>query len=129
MPFHRLEVFQKAYRLALEVHRLSLGFPPVEQFGLAKQVRDSSKSIPVCIGEGMGKQESPKDVVRFLRMALGSCDETRIWLDFSKDLGYISVAVHRDLDRRYREVGRMLTGLRKRWSSGSDPAGRPSSSF
>ena len=27
MPYHRLDVYQKAYQLALEVHRLSLGFP------------------------------------------------------------------------------------------------------
>ena len=115
MPFHRLDVYQKAYRLALEVHKLTLGFPKIEQYALASQLRNSSKSIPVNIGEGMGKQESPKDVVRFVRFALGSCDETRIWLDFAKDLGYIALDIHRQLDARYREVGRMLTGLRKRW--------------
>ena len=117
MPFHRLDVFKKAYHLALEVHRFTLGFPKIEQYGLARQLRDSSKSIPANIGEGMGRQESPKDVVHFIRMALGSADETRIWLDFARDLGYISRRDHEDLDKRYREVGRMLTGLRKRWAN------------
>ncbi len=118
MPFHQLDVFRKSYQLALEIHKLSLGFPKTEQFGgLGSQLRDSSKSIPVNIGEGMGKQESPRDVVRFVRIALGSCDEVRIWLDFARDLEYIKPDKHRELDLRYCEVGRMLTGLRKRWMS------------
>ena len=49
---------------------------------LASQLRRSSKSICANLGEGMSKQASSKDVVRFLRMALGSCDETRIWLKY-----------------------------------------------
>src|SRR6185436_14742085 len=55
MPYHRLDVYQKAYQLALEVHRISLGFPKLEQYGLAQQLRASSKSIAVNLAEGMGK--------------------------------------------------------------------------
>ena len=43
--FEDLEVFQRAYRLSLEVHKLSLGFPSIEQQGLADQLRRASKSI------------------------------------------------------------------------------------
>ena len=118
MPFHRLDVYKKSYGLALEVHKLTLSFPKSEQYDLARQLRNATKSIPVNIGEGMGRQESPKDVLHFIRIALGSCDETRIWLDFARDLGYIRPELHKLLDERYREVGRMLTGLRKRWANG-----------
>ena len=38
-----LGVFQRAYRLSLEVHRASLEFPRIEQFGLAGQIRRASK--------------------------------------------------------------------------------------
>ena len=58
MPYHRLNVYQKSYQLALEIHRLTLTFPKIEQYELASQIRRSSKSIPVTIAEGMGKQES-----------------------------------------------------------------------
>ena len=34
-----LEVFQRAYRVSLEVHRASLDFPRIEQFALDDQVR------------------------------------------------------------------------------------------
>ena len=60
MPYHRLDVYQKAYQLALEVHRISLGFPQLEQYGLAQQLRASSKSIPVNIAEGMASRKVPR---------------------------------------------------------------------
>ena len=117
MLVDQLDVYRKAYELSLAIHKRSLAFPRFEQFELASQVRRSSKSICVNLGEGMGKQASPKDVLRFLRMSLGSCDETRIWLKYSLDLGYIEVEEYTQLHDGYCEVGRMLTGLVKRWSA------------
>jgi len=119
MPYHRLEVFKKAYALALELHRVSRKFPKSEQYELAQQLRKSTKSIPANIAEGMGKQESKADVRRFMRIAVGSCDESRVWLEFAKDLGYISAAEHDKYDRRYREIGRMLQGIIKRYGGSS----------
>ena len=115
MPYHRLDVYQKAYQLALEVHRISLGFPKIEQYGLAQQLRGSSKSIPANIAEGMGKQESAADVRRFIRMALGSCDETRVWMEFARDLGYLEPETQSQFEQRYQEVGRMLQGVIRRY--------------
>jgi four helix bundle protein len=97
------------------VHRISLEFPKLEQYGLAQQLRGSSKSIAVNIAEGMGKQESPAEVKRFVRIAIGSCDETRVWLEFARDLGYLNALQHKALEERYQEVGRMLQGLIKRY--------------
>ena len=37
--FEDLEVFQRAYRISLDVHRKSLDFPRIEQWGLADQIR------------------------------------------------------------------------------------------
>ena len=70
MPYHRLEVYQKAYKTALDVHRTSLKFPQIECYELASQLRRSTKSIAANIAEGMGKQSSKADVKRFLYMAL-----------------------------------------------------------
>ena len=119
MPYHRLDVYQKAYQLALEVHRMSLEFPQLEQYGLAQQLRGSSKSIPANIAEGMGKQESPAEVKRFMRVAIGSCDETRVWLEFARDLGYLQPERQAALEARYQEIGRMLRGVIKRYDGGT----------
>ena len=115
MPYHRLDVFKKAYALALELHTASIRFPKSEQYELAQQLRKSSKSIPANIAEGMGKQDSRADVRRFIRIAVGSCDESRVWLEFARDLGYISAAEQGEYDRRYQEIGRMLQGIIKRY--------------
>ncbi len=120
MPFHKLDVFRKAYALSLRMHRATLGFPQFEQFELASQLRRSTKSICANIGEGMGKQASPKDVVRFLRTALGSCDETRIWLEYARDLRYLEPTRFAEFYDGYCEVGRMLNGLVSVWSARAD---------
>ena len=51
--FEDLEVFQRAYRLSLEVHKLTLSFPSIEQQGLADQLRRASKSILSQPGGGV----------------------------------------------------------------------------
>ena len=115
MPFHKLDVYRKAYDLSLLLHRKTLGFPKLEQYELASQVRRSSKSICANIAEGMGRQASPKDVVSYLRNSLGSCDETRIWLEYARDLGYLTPDEFASLHDGYCEVGRMLNGLVLSW--------------
>ena len=55
--FEDLMVFRRAYQISLEVHRISLQFPRVEQFGLAEQIRRASKSICANVAEGFGKQD------------------------------------------------------------------------
>ena len=111
MNYKDLGVFQKSYLLALEIHKLRLRFPSIEQRELASQLRRSSKSIPANIAEGMGKSLSSRDIKRYLRIALGSNDETKTWLMFSKDLGYIDDSSFNVFTERYEEVGKMLWGL------------------
>jgi four helix bundle protein len=116
-PYERLDVYQKAYQLALELHRLTLGFPKIEQFELASQLRRSSKSIAINIVEGMGRQASATEVVRYIRISMGSCDESRIWLKFAKDLGYVDAAVHTQHCKSLIEIGKMLRGVLQRYES------------
>src|SRR5437867_22895 len=125
MPYHNLDVFKKSYALSLEMHRTTLAFPKFEEIEIGRQLRRASKSITANLVEGMARQHSSKDVCRFLREALGSCDETRLWLDYAKELGYIPGERHSEWIARYCEVGRMLNGLNRKWSgrdAGADRA-------
>ena len=108
-----LEVFRKAYQLSLEIHRRTLQFPRFEQFETAAQMRRSSKSVCANLVEGLGKNQSPKEKARFIAISIGSNDETRMWLVYSKDLGYLNPNEYESLERRYGEVGRMLYGLKR----------------
>ena len=117
--FEDLEVFRRAYRMSLEVHRASLDFPRIEQFALADQVRRASKSICANIAEGFGKQrQSRSEFHRFLMMATGSADEMQVWVLYARDLGYVGGDVAERWRGEYREIARMLQGLSRR---SSDP--------
>ncbi len=43
MSFKRLEIYNKAFELALEVHEQTLTFPKMENYELSTQLRKSSK--------------------------------------------------------------------------------------
>src|SRR5271166_452729 len=103
-----LEVFRRAYRLSLEIHKSSLALPRIEQFALADQLRRSSKSICANLAEGFAKQSySAAEYRRYLAVAIGSSDETQLWR-YCIDLGYIEEVVGRRWMADYVEISRML---------------------
>jgi four helix bundle protein len=112
VSFEDLEVFQRAYRMSLEIHRKSLTFPPIEQRVLGDQLRRASKSICANVAEGYGRQKRSKaEFKRFLQMAIGSSDEMRVWARYAFDLGYIDEAVWRQWRDEYQTITRMLQSL------------------
>ena len=114
--FEDLEVFQRAYKASLEIHKLSLEFPQREQYGLGEQIRKASKSICANIAEGFGKQSySSKEFKRYLLIAIGSSDEMRVWLRYCLDLNYLSEERWRYLRDEYKEIAKMLAGLHRSW--------------
>ena len=109
-----LKVFQRAYRLSLDLHRASLGWPRAEQFGgVADQVRRSSKSICALLVEGGGRQPgSDAEFRRYVVMAIGSADEARLWCRYAADLDLAPPATSQAWQTELSEIARMLQGLR-----------------
>ena len=121
--FEDLEVFKRAYRVSLEVHRASLDFPAIEQRALGDQVRRASKSICANLAEGFAKQrQSAPEFKRFLLMAIGSADEMRVWLRYCLDLGYIDEPSWQCWRDEYQEIAKMLQGLQRNWQGRPKPA-------
>jgi four helix bundle protein len=112
-----LEVFRRAYRISLDLHRASLRFPKIEQFGgLADQMRRASKSICENLAEGFGKQRrSNAEFRRYLLMAIGSADEMQVWLKYCSDLEYVDQKVCERWRDEYRQIARMLQSLATKW--------------
>lgn len=50
--FKDLKVYQLAYKLAMEIFEISKSFPKEEIYSLTNQIRRSSRSVAVNIGEG-----------------------------------------------------------------------------
>jgi len=115
--YHDLEVFRESYAAALAVSKLTKKFPRLEQFELARQLRRAARSVPANIVEGWAKRASTPEFKRYLQVAIGSCDEVRMWLDLSRDEEYISEGECKELKDRFNRIGAMLQSLWKQWRS------------
>ena len=111
--FEDLEVFQRGYKVSLEIHRASLQLPRNEQYGLADQVRRASKSVVVNLAEGYGKRRSKAEFRRYIQIAIGSADEMRVWVRYLYDLEYIDRRQWQEWREEYQQIARMLNGLYK----------------
>jgi four helix bundle protein len=116
--FRDLDVYKKAFDVSLQMHKLSLTLPSIEQYALANQMRRASKSICANIAEGFGKQSSSKNEFRrFLSMAQGSCQEMKVWLEYCLALHYIQQSEYDEYYDSYDHVARMLQKLHSKSDS------------
>ncbi len=110
-----LQVYNSSYNLAMEIFNITKKFPKEETYSLTDQIRRSSRSVAINIREGYAKRRYEQVFVRQLNDALGSSEETRGWLKFALDCGYITKAEHNKLNGGYAEVGAMLYSLMNNW--------------
>jgi four helix bundle protein len=112
-----LNVFREAYKLALDVSKATKLFPGHEQYELARQLRRAARSIPVNIVEGWAKRASSLEFKRYLQISIGSCEECKLWLEMSRDEGYLNPEKCMELANRFNVVSAMLRSLWKNWQS------------
>lgn len=108
----RLEVWQRAMQLTLEMYRLTGHFPKEERFGLVSQLRRASVSIPSNIAEGHARS-SRKEFLHFLAQAYGSSAEVYTQLVIAQS---IPLTEHERFLRSFEllaETQRMLLGMRR----------------
>ena len=110
-----LEVYQRAYNLALQIHFVTLKFPTPDKMELGGQMRRASKSIAANIAEGFSRRNFKKEYLRFLGMARASNDETQVHLQFSFDLKYLSEEKYKDFSEEYEILGKQLSSLINAW--------------
>ena len=115
ISFEDLAVFQRAYRLSLDIHRATLMWPVIEQHALCDQMRRASKSICANVAEGYGRQKQSKvEFKRFVWMAVGSSDEMRVWVRYALDLGYIDEPTWQVWRDEFQVISKMLQVLVRR---------------
>jgi four helix bundle protein len=112
--YRELIAYQKAFSLALDVHKTSLGFPDIESYALADQMRRASKSICANIAEGYAKQtQSKAEFHRFLNIAIGSANEMSVWVDFCENLSYINNTQAHEWKDGYDHIAKMLNKFKQ----------------
>lgn len=103
-----LKIYELSFDLSMKIYNLSKDFPREELYSLTDQIRRSSRSIPVNIREGFAKKAYKNVFIRHLNDALGSCEETRTWLEIAKECGYIDVINFEELNKKYDELSAMI---------------------
>lgn len=106
-----LEVYKKAYLLAMKVFELSKTFPPEERYGLTGQIRRCTRSVCMNLREAWAKRRFRAHFISKLTDCDGENCETDTCLDFVLSCGYIGKDQHAELTDLCREVGKMLGSM------------------
>jgi four helix bundle protein len=105
--FRDLKVWERGYKLTLQIYKIKSVFPREKMYGLTSQMRRSCASIPTNIAEGCGRSRDT-ELARFLEIAIGSASELEYLLLLSRDLGLIDEADFKLLITEATEVKKML---------------------
>lgn len=109
--FEKLNVWQEAKKLVVDVYQLLDCFPKFEKYALCDQIRRAIVSVPSNIAEGCGRV-SIREQVHFLEIAYGSLLEAFNQLLIAIELNYITEKSVEEIKPTIDAVAKMLNGLR-----------------
>jgi four helix bundle protein len=120
--FEDLIVWQKAMNLAITTYQLIEENPSLKKdFGLKDQFKRAALSISNNIAEGY-EYSNNADFYRYLRMAKGSCGETRNMILFVTKLQFISEETSQPLLKEIMiiggQIGSLMKSVKEKISSG-----------
>ena len=108
----KLKVFTLADGLALEVYRLTLGFPPEDRSGLDALLRRSALSVPLRIMEACRKG-GDEGFIQGLGFAAEAAADGRYLTGLAGQLGLLSAEQSQQTQEAFQHVMMALYGLRK----------------
>ena len=110
-----LDVTEHAYRIAIDVYRLTATFPNEERYGLTQQMRRAAVSIGSNISEGCGRR-GDRELLHSLYTAVAEAKELAYQLRVSHGLQFGSdperQRLRGDVDRLERMLNRLTAYLR-----------------
>jgi four helix bundle protein len=111
--YRNLFAYKKAYELAMKIFHLSKRFPSDEKYSLTNQIRRSSRSVCTNIAEAYRRRKYPGYYISKMNDVETENLETEVWLDFSKDCGYLEIFEYNDLINLNTEVGKLVSYMIK----------------
>jgi four helix bundle protein len=109
--FRDLIVYQKAFKLAMDLFRLSKQFPKEERFDLTDQIRRSSRGVCTNLAEAYRKRRYKAAFIAKLTDSDAENTETQVHLDFAVACGYATQDEVTPLLAASEEVGVMLNSM------------------
>ena len=113
--FEKLDVWQMAKQLVVEVYHLLDRFPKIEKYALCDQIRRAIVSVPSNIAEGSGRK-SMREQIHFIEISYGSLMEAYNQLLIAVELTYIDEESVRAIKPTIDNVAKMLNGLRNSYT-------------
>ncbi len=114
--FEKLQVWQLARVIVVDIYKITEKFPGKEIFGLVSQMRRAAISVCANIAEG-STRGSFKEQARFTTIAYGSLIELLNHIILSSDLGYIPVNEVEIFRKKIRPLSVKINNLRIRQMS------------
>jgi four helix bundle protein len=111
--YTKLEVWEQAHRLAMDVHRASMCIPRRDNAVFISQLRRAAQSVPTNIAEGSSK-ESNREFARFLQIAAGSAAELHYHIQFASGTALIPQQIGETLLADTTVVRKRLYALLRR---------------
>lgn len=120
--YRELNIYKEAHRLALEIHKMSLGLPKFELYEEGSQIRKSSKATSTAIVEGYCRKRYKADFIKFLIYAQAECDETMEHLDYLFETGsFTDELQYNILKQNYtslsKQINRFIDWVESNWNS------------
>ncbi len=106
-----LEVYQRAFDVAMKIFEVSKAFPREETYSLTDQIRRSSRSVCANIAEAWRKRRYPLAFVSKLSDSEAEAAETQTWLQFAVKCRYLSAADAKALYVEYDAIIGMLVSM------------------
>lgn len=111
--FRELEVYQRAFKLAMRIFEITKSFPQEEKYSLVDQIRRSSRSVCSNLAEAWRKRKYIAVFRNKLTDAMQEASETQSWLEFCLACNYINDGLFKELDEEYEEVLLMLNSMER----------------
>jgi len=110
MSYKKLEIWQIASELVIDIHKMTLrNLPKFEMFEEGGQIRRSIKSVKSTIVEGYGRRRYKQEFIRFLVYAIASNDETTDHLETLFETESLTdQELFHDLSERLDKLGKKL---------------------
>ena len=99
-----LEVYQIAFKAAMEIFELSKKFPAEEKYSLTDQIRRSSRSVCANLAEAWRKRRYQAAFVAKLSDSEAEAAEVQVWLKFAVECNYLEIDAARDLYKNYNRI-------------------------
>ncbi len=107
--YKRLEIYNLAHELAVQIHKMSLALPKHEMYEQGSQIRRSSKSVTSQIVEGFALRKYKAEYLHYLYRSYASCEESLEHLTYLMQTGSLDDRARgSELAEGYNKLSRML---------------------